>query len=102
MDGARAPLVHDPGVGAVSGYHGAQATRRMANDWFLRGVGELVRQNREDKGLSRAALARLAGVSESTLEAVEDGAAGSLYTIYCLARELGVPADDLLPVEVKS
>jgi len=60
-------------------------------------VGDRVRRLGESRHLSRMVLARLSGVSWSTLYRAEVGGVVTRRTAERLAVVLGVPADDLLP-----
>ena len=78
----------------------ARMTMRMADDWFHTGVGELIRQNREDRGLSVRELAAKCGVSHSTVSNAEIGQACSFLTAVRIAEALELTVDDLAPVKV--
>jgi transcriptional regulator with XRE-family HTH domain len=60
-------------------------------------VGNLIRRERQEQGLSLRELARRVGVSASMLSQVEtDRTRPSVSTIYAIATELGVSIDALL------
>ncbi len=62
----------------------------------LPGLGALVRQRREAKGISLRELARRLGVSPSLVSRIENGTAHpSVTTLYGLTAELGLPLDEL-------
>ncbi|WP_432541565.1 helix-turn-helix domain-containing protein [Kineococcus sp. SYSU DK002] len=61
-------------------------------------IGAAIRQRRERLGLSTRTLAAQAGVSQSMLSGVENGAVlPSVMTLYVVAEALGAGPADLLP-----
>lgn len=60
-------------------------------------VGKNLRRMREDAGLSRPALARMAGVSESLLRNAEQGVqAPALVALVAIAEVLDVTLDEMV------
>jgi transcriptional regulator with XRE-family HTH domain len=63
------------------------------------GVGALIKQARERRGVSQAALAGLLNVAQPTLASWEKGTrSASLMDLLLMARLLGVHVVELLPV----
>lgn len=58
-----------------------------------------VRQAREGKSLTQAALAHLSGVDQSMISRIESGEDGRLRTYRCLGRALGIDYRELLPAD---
>jgi len=60
-------------------------------------VGENIRRLREARGISLGELARKAGVSKSTLSAIEAGGANpTISTLWAISKALGVPFSSLV------
>jgi transcriptional regulator with XRE-family HTH domain len=71
----------------------------LEEDRVAKSVGALLRNLREQAGLSTRALAMKAGISQAFLSQLERGASTpSVFTIYRLAEALAVPPGALLPV----
>ncbi|MCX4096996.1 helix-turn-helix domain-containing protein [Nocardia sp. alder85J] len=71
----------------------------LEEDRVAKSVGALLRNLREQAGLSTRALATRAGISQAFLSQLERGASTpSVFTIYRLAEALEVPPGELLPV----
>ena len=64
--------------------------------------GEIMRMHRERAGLSQSELARLSGISQVTISALEIGrnSGGNLDTIELLADALGLSIDEYVGHEV--
>ena len=64
--------------------------------------GEIMRMHRERAGLSQPELARLSGISQVTISALEIGrnSGGNLDTIELLADALGLSIDEYVGHEV--
>jgi DNA-binding XRE family transcriptional regulator len=63
---------------------------------------ENLRKRRDAAGLSRFELAKLAGISPDTIEALEKGRSeGNVQTARKLARALGTTVDDLIGGKAK-
>jgi transcriptional regulator with XRE-family HTH domain len=66
-------------------------------------VGRRIRTLRVDRGLTQEALALGSGVTRNVLIDVESGKRGLLYErLFDLAEVLGVPASELISVDVQS
>ena len=61
-------------------------------------LGKMLKQRREEQGLTQAALAHKVGVSQTYIAKLESGArtSPSLATLRKLAKALGVPVVELL------
>lgn len=55
----------------------------------------IIRQIRQDRGLSQEQLAQMAGISPRTLQRIERGATPSVETLKCLASALELQFEDL-------
>ena len=64
--------------------------------------GEIMRKWREKRGLSQCELAKLSGISQVTISALEKGrnSGGNLDTIELLADALGLSIDEYVGHEV--
>ena len=62
-------------------------------------LGRTLKTYRRERGVTRSSLARMAGVTEGTIRAIEEGRtkAPSLWVVMALARGLGVLASELVP-----
>jgi transcriptional regulator with XRE-family HTH domain len=78
-------------------------TRRSTVEWEAR-IGEQVRARRLDEGLDQISLARLADVSTSTLQSLENGRGSTLRTLVRVLRALGAEAalDTITPTSTVS
>lgn len=66
---------------------------------FFETVGRRLQEVREAAGISQLALAKRLGCATSTLGGAEDGSRTvSLYTLACIAEELDVTLDELVPL----
>lgn len=66
-------------------------------------MGRRIRTLRVDRGLTQEALALGSGVTRNVLIDVESGKRGLLYErLFDLAEVLGVPASELISVDVQS
>lgn len=78
-------------------------TIRLENERALGRLGEGLRRLRQERGLTQAELARIAGVSPSAISQAEAGHRGlSLDTLLAISEGLVVPLDDLLTSEARS
>lgn len=73
-------------------------SRRSAQDEAgFEGMGRAVRELRETRGMSRAALASKAGIVPATLRAIERGETDAKWgTLRSLASALTIPLDALI------
>jgi transcriptional regulator with XRE-family HTH domain len=65
---------------------------------FYRKVGELIRSQRKNSGLSQEGLAKAIGLKRPSMSNIEKGRQNILlHTLYDIAETLGTNADALLP-----
>jgi transcriptional regulator with XRE-family HTH domain len=66
--------------------------------WLDREFGSLLRERRGSQHMSQDQLARVAGISRTSIVNIEKGRQGvSLESLYKLSAALGCPPGDLLP-----
>ena len=64
----------------------------------MKKLGDMVREFRNDAGLSQEQLAAKAGLTHATVSRIERGAhEGTIKTVRKLAKALGVKATELMP-----
>ncbi|HUV10480.1 MAG TPA: helix-turn-helix transcriptional regulator, partial [Acidimicrobiia bacterium] len=91
--GPDAPQTTPAAVPMPSAPEGTQDAPRNAKD-----VGRHLRELRRERGLSRADVARSAGLTKRELAAYERGSTEIPdHDLFCLAGSCGVDVDDLLP-----
>ncbi|MFO7590171.1 MAG: helix-turn-helix domain-containing protein [Acidimicrobiia bacterium] len=91
--GPDAPQTTPAAVPTPSAPEGTQVAPRNAKD-----VGRHLRELRRERGLSRADVARSAGLTKRELAAYERGSTEIPdHELFCLAGSCGVDVDDLLP-----
>ncbi len=72
------------------------------NDSLLVAVGRRISRLRKERGITLSELAKIAGISKSTLSAIESGDANpTISTLWAIADALNVPFGELLPEEFK-
>ncbi len=74
-----------------------EAVRGVAFKNFCMAFGRQVRAIRKRRGLSQEAAAERADVTVRHFQKIEAGEAVTMYTVWRLARALGVPPGKLLP-----
>jgi transcriptional regulator with XRE-family HTH domain len=75
----------------------------LENERALGRLGEGLRRLRQERGLTQAGLARIAGVSSSAISQAEAGHRGlSLDTLLAISEGLGVALDELLRSDTRS
>lgn len=63
-------------------------------------VGERIKSIRSDLGISQAELARRCNKDSQHIELIENGkVTATIYTLYIVARALGVTLDELLKLD---
>ncbi len=71
-------------------------------DSLLVAVGRRISRLRKERGITLSELAKIAGISKSTLSAIESGDANpTISTLWAIADALNVPFGELLPEEFK-
>jgi len=71
-------------------------------DSLLIAVGRRISRLRKERGITLSELAKIAGISKSTLSAIESGDANpTISTLWAIADALNVPFGELLPEEFK-
>lgn len=70
----------------------------MRSERFTQDFGKLIREWREDRGMSQETLADAAGLHRTHISLIERGQRSArLETIYRLANALGIQPADLMP-----
>ncbi len=69
----------------------------MNNRRILKSVGQKVRAERKDAGLTLPQLAEMSGVSKDNLSRIEHGGDFQISTLYSLCRALGTRPRLVLP-----